>query len=121
MVRILLLEDDPELRQGYEEIMHLAEHEVDSFSTVAEAETALRTREYDAIFTDYNLPDGKGVLIAKKALAKGISRVFLMSSATLESIESREGKLPHGIRYFPKIPSHTLCLMMEDPMGEIFI
>lgn len=56
--RILLVDDDPNLRQTMAEV--LDEFVVDVAGDVATARAALRAREYQAVIVDFSLPDGHG-------------------------------------------------------------
>jgi DNA-binding response OmpR family regulator len=77
MVRILLVEDDPDVRPILELVLREAGYEVDAVVTVAAAKALLDSQPYDLVVTDGRLPDGHGVQVADKAAAMGIPRFIL--------------------------------------------
>jgi two-component system, OmpR family, response regulator len=60
-MRILLIEDEPNLGAAVQEHIRHAGHAVDWFQRLAQAESAIRTVAYDALLLDLHLPDGKGL------------------------------------------------------------
>ena len=77
MKRILLVEDDLDVRPSLEIILRGNGYEVDAATTVAEANALLGANSYDLVIADERLPDGRGVKIADKAAATGIARVVI--------------------------------------------
>ncbi|MDR2128431.1 MAG: sigma-54 dependent transcriptional regulator [Burkholderiaceae bacterium] len=61
--RILVLDDEPDLRTLYELSLLREGHEVRTASTLAEARALLERYEYDVVITDMRLPDGLGLSI----------------------------------------------------------
>ena len=59
--RILVLDDEPDLRTLYELTLLREGHQVDAVGTVAEAREELTQRTYDLLITDMRLPDGLGL------------------------------------------------------------
>lgn len=70
MPRILLIEDDPDVRVTIEQILLDAEHEVDTTQTIKGGLELLCCRDYDLVLSDGRLPDGTGMMIADKASEK---------------------------------------------------
>jgi len=60
-MRILIVEDDPTLRDGLTVGLRLAGFSPDAVSTCADADAALRASDYEAVVLDIMLPDGSGV------------------------------------------------------------
>jgi two-component system OmpR family response regulator len=60
-MRILLVEDEPNLGAAVQEHVRKAGHAVDWFQHLAPADVAIRTVAYDALLLDLHLPDGKGL------------------------------------------------------------
>src|SRR6202049_3606149 len=60
-MRILLVEDEPNLGAAVQEHVRQAGHAVDWFQRLGEADAAIRAVAYDALLLDLHLPDGKGL------------------------------------------------------------
>ena len=60
-MRILLVEDEPNLGAAVQEHVRQAGHAVDWLQRLGEADAAIRTVAYDALLLDLHLPDGKGL------------------------------------------------------------
>ncbi len=68
MARILLVEDDPDVRPLLEHIIASeAGFQVTAVETAARAIELLVAQPYDLVLTDVNLPDGSGLRVADKA------------------------------------------------------
>ena len=72
MTRILLIEDDEDVRVLVEDSLLDEGHEVDAIDTVAGALSRLEAQSYDLVLTDGRLPDGTGLTIADQATRKGL-------------------------------------------------
>jgi two-component system OmpR family response regulator len=62
-MRILLIEDESALARPMVEHLEADHHVVDWFETLAEAEAAILTVDYDFILLDLHLPDGDGLTL----------------------------------------------------------
>jgi two-component system, OmpR family, response regulator len=60
-MRILLVEDEPDLGAAVQEHVRQTGHAVDWFQCLEPADVAIRTVAYDAVLLDLHLPDGKGL------------------------------------------------------------
>ncbi len=60
-VRILVIDDEPDLRTLYELTLLREGYRVDTAATVHEALHLLATQRFDVVITDMRLPDGSGV------------------------------------------------------------
>jgi DNA-binding NtrC family response regulator len=67
MRRLLLIEDEVEIRTMMTEVLVNAGYEVDSAETVAMGSAMIGRGEYDLVITEGRLPDGEGSRIAKRA------------------------------------------------------
>ena len=76
--RILLVEDEPEVRRSLTHTLFAAGYQVDVAATAAEAWTHLDAHDYAAVIADWRLPDGDGSLILDSAAQQG-AYTFLMS------------------------------------------
>ncbi len=73
MARILLVEDDPDVRPLLEHIIGSAAGlHVTAVESVARAVELLAAQPYDLVLTDVNLPDGSGLAVADKAAELGL-------------------------------------------------
>jgi DNA-binding response OmpR family regulator len=64
-VRILLVEDNDELRRLLIQGLESARFSVDSLTTIAESAAALSTTRYSALILDLGLPDGDGLTLLR--------------------------------------------------------
>jgi two-component system, OmpR family, response regulator len=60
-MRILLVEDEPDLGAAVQEHVRQAGHAVDWFQNLASSDAAMRTVAYDLLLLDLQLPDGRGL------------------------------------------------------------
>lgn len=63
--KILVVDDEPDLRTLYELTLLREGHQVDTAGTVQEAMDALARQAYDLVITDMRLPDGLGIDVLK--------------------------------------------------------
>jgi CheY-like chemotaxis protein len=71
MRRVLVVEDDPEMRRQTVQLIGSSDVQVDEASTGAEALAALRAGHYDCVVLDLKLPDMEGGEILAKFEAEG--------------------------------------------------
>jgi CheY-like chemotaxis protein len=81
MTRILLVEDDPDLRLLLEHVLLSAGYEVDAAATVAAAMARLENAAYDLVLADGRLEDGTGMMVAEKAVAAGSKALIITGYA----------------------------------------
>jgi len=67
--RILLVEDEPELRETTAELLELLGHQATACGDASSALAALDGGEFDIMLTDISLPDLSGEVLAARALA----------------------------------------------------
>jgi two-component system, NtrC family, nitrogen regulation response regulator NtrX len=79
--RILVLEDDPNVRQLVEYGLIDAAYKVESTDTVAGAPPLLNDRGYDLLLADGRLPDGTGMMAADKARDHGTKALIVTGYA----------------------------------------
>jgi len=77
MARILLVEDDPDVRPLLEHILLSERFEVTAAESVAVATMLLASQPFDLVICDVNLPDGSGLAVADKAIATGIKALVV--------------------------------------------
>jgi DNA-binding NtrC family response regulator len=95
MGRILVVDDEPNMRRILASHLRQDKHEVMEASGVDAAQSMLSAHDFDVIFTDQRMPDGDGldVLAAVKDINPTVSVVFLTAIATIQlAVESmRQG------------------------------
>lgn len=81
MARILLVEDDEDVRTLLEHVLLAERYEVDAAATVEDARALLERNHYHLLLTDMALPDGTGLQIAEQASRRGTSSIILTAYA----------------------------------------
>lgn len=81
IARVLLVEDEPKLRQSLTEGLGLEEWHVTSAATGGEAQQLLESHSFDAIVLDWMLPDCDGLDIVRRLRALGSRVPVLIISA----------------------------------------
>jgi DNA-binding response OmpR family regulator len=79
--RILLVEDEPKLRQSLAEGLSLEHWDVTSAAMGAEAQVLLDSQPFDAVVLDWMLPDCDGLEIVRQLRARGGRVPVLVISA----------------------------------------
>ncbi|HEV2550298.1 MAG TPA: response regulator [Stellaceae bacterium] len=79
--RILLVEDDPDVRPLLEHALLSAGFRVHMAISFVEALDLLDARVYDLVLTDVMLPDGNGIKIADAAKARDIKSLVITAYA----------------------------------------
>ena len=82
-MRILLVEDDHDVRLLLEHMLFDAGHAVDSAVSVAAARACLAKSKYDLVLTDGKLGDGSGIAVADDATGRGM-KVLVISGYMLQ-------------------------------------
>jgi CheY-like chemotaxis protein len=81
MARILLAEDDADVRIVVEHVLIDGGYEVDAAPDLDNARKLLLSRGYDLVLSDGRLPDGTGMELADVAQEKGIPALILTGYA----------------------------------------
>jgi DNA-binding NtrC family response regulator len=81
MSRILLVEDDTDLRLLLEHVLLGAGYEVDVAATVAESYARLDRASYDLVLADGRLEDGTGMMVAQLASQTGAKALIITGYA----------------------------------------
>ncbi len=81
MPRILLVEDDLDVRFVIEHILVDAGHEVDTTETMTGGTELLARRRYDLVVADGKLPDGTGMDVCDAAAEKGVKCIIITGYA----------------------------------------
>ncbi|OCP00498.1 MULTISPECIES: response regulator transcription factor [unclassified Ensifer] len=94
-MRILLLEDEPEMVSALKAALARRQVIVDHVATLADAEAVAELWPYDVVVLDRRLPDGEGLDLIPKLRALGVEAPILMLTA-LGSINDRVTGLDAG-------------------------
>ncbi len=95
-MRVLLVEDEPDLGAMVREHLAGQSFAVDWVTTVEDAEAALGTSGYDLVVLDLTLPDGDGETLLARLRARGGSIPVLAATAR-DSIDQRISGLDKGM------------------------
>ncbi len=79
--RVLVIDDEPDLRTLYELSLLREGYEIDSAGSVAEALTHLGERGYQVVITDMKLPDGSGLDVLRWLEQRGRPEKTLVITA----------------------------------------
>jgi CheY-like chemotaxis protein len=85
--RILAVDDEPVILDGFRKILVLAGYSVDTVESGPEALSLVRARDYDFVFTDLKMPemDGAEVVKAVKHLRPDVDVAVITGFGTIES------------------------------------
>ena len=78
--RILLIEDEPTIREILTLVLRGEGYEIDSVATAAAASTCLNLVPYALVVADWVLPDGDGVDVADTAAQLGAKTIVITGS-----------------------------------------
>jgi DNA-binding NtrC family response regulator len=87
MSRILLVEDDPDVRLLMEHILLDAGYEVDVAGSMTGGGESLGRRSYALVIADGRLPDGNGMAVADKAREEGVKALVVTGYALSLPVE----------------------------------
>ena len=90
MPRILLVDDEPDVRLVLEHVLIDAGYEVDTTGTASGGRDLLRCRSYDLVVADGKLPDGTGMEIADMAIDGGGKALLITGYAFTLPRDSRD-------------------------------
>ncbi|AYG69449.1 MULTISPECIES: response regulator transcription factor [unclassified Rhizobium] len=90
-MRILLLEDEPEMASALSAALQARDAIVDHVSMLADAEEAARSLSYDVILLDRQVPDGDGLSIVPRLRAAGVGTPVIVLTARGELDDRIDG------------------------------
>ena len=94
-MRLLLVEDMPELAEAVLRFLRAEGHAVDHVADAAGAEAALAAGDFACVILDLGLPDGSGLAVLRNARARG-DRVPVIIATALDQISDRIAGLDAG-------------------------
>ncbi len=94
-MRLLLVEDMPELADAVLRFLRGQGHAVDHVADAESAQAALMTGDYACVILDLGLPDGSGLAVLRDARGRG-DRVPVIIATALDQISDRIAGLDAG-------------------------
>jgi two-component system copper resistance phosphate regulon response regulator CusR len=117
-MRILLVEDDPRLREVVARGLREAAHAVDEASCVAEARRLVAIESFDVVVLDVNLPDGSGFGLTRSWREGGVEVPILLLTAR-DEVSDRVAGLDAGADdYLVKPFAHAELLARLRALGR---
>jgi len=83
--RILVVEDDPDIRRINAMVLHYAGYHVDTAADGASGWSALKAGRYDVLITDNNMPRVTGMELIKKVRSEEMPLSVILASGTAPS------------------------------------
>jgi len=88
--KILLVDDDDDLRELITEVLQLDDHLVESVGDGLTAKAMLSANQYDVVVLDWDLPGMSGIDVCSGYRAVGgLSKVLLLTGMASESAKSK--------------------------------
>ncbi len=101
-IRMLIVEDDPQLGRALVRALADAGHQVSWVRTLEDGELHAQTQTYDAVVLDLGLPDGSGLSLLRQMRRRGNKTPVLILTAK-DAVEDRVRGLDDGADdYMPK-------------------
>jgi len=113
---ILLVDDEPRLREALARSLSVRGHHVDQAGTHKEAVNAATTREYDLLLIDINLPDAMGWDVLRDLREAGREIPAIVLSAVPPSTARVRESRPLGVLHKP-FPIEAL-LRLVRPLAQ---
>lgn len=100
-MRLLVVEDEPDLAGAIARGLRRDGHAVDVALTAADAELKLRSAGYDLVCLDWNLPDGSGLRLAEDLISEELptlegERPRILMLTARDDVEARVAGLDAG-------------------------
>ena len=93
--RLLVLDDDEDIREIYVQVLAQNGYEVDAAADGEAGWEALQVRHYDLLVTDHIMPNMTGLELVKKVGASGLSLAIVFASGSLSPVElQRQSPIP---------------------------
>ncbi|MBL0124391.1 MAG: response regulator [Betaproteobacteria bacterium] len=86
-MRILLVEDDPQIGRGAQVGLNQLGYAVDWVQTGSAARTAVSTHDYAAVLLDLGLPDMDGLAVLKELRSRGYTNPVLIVTARAQTAD----------------------------------
>ncbi|OJT21622.1 hybrid sensor histidine kinase/response regulator [Archangium sp. Cb G35] len=96
-LRILLVEDDPDIRESACELLEVLGHHVRAVASAEAAQEALGSTGFDVLFTDVSLPGRSGVELAREAVLHHPGLRVIIASGHGASVVSSGGEVTGAV------------------------
>lgn len=106
-VRVLVVEDDPQVRGVMEETFADAGYEVETAITFETALALIRSREFDVIVADGRLPDGTGMDIADAAWEKN-TPTLVVTAYAFDLLREKRNLASYNVIQKPVLPTQLM-------------
>lgn len=100
--RILVLDDDKDIREIYVEILRHDGYQVDTAEDGQAGWEALQTRPYDLLITDHDMPRLTGLELVEKVSSSGSSMPVIIASGSLSPSELTRQASSRAAAWLPK-------------------
>jgi two-component system, cell cycle sensor histidine kinase and response regulator CckA len=102
-LRILVLEDEPQVQRTILRILERAAHEVTVTATVSEAQAALDARDdFELLLADARLPDGSSGPVVERFRAADPRRPIILCSGYVDGDALLDGLADRGLTFLQK-------------------
>ncbi len=71
MAKLIVIEDDPDLREHVADFLSFQHHQVETAKNCREARDKLSLSSFDVLIVDWELPDGTGIDIIREFRSGG--------------------------------------------------
>ncbi|MDQ6701541.1 MAG: sigma-54 dependent transcriptional regulator [Acidobacteriota bacterium] len=114
--RILVIDDEPEIRESLEALLSLEGYSVDLAQNAAEGERRLESKAYDLVLLDLMMPDKSGMDVLRTVRERDrVTPIFMITA--YGSIDAAVNALKLGANdYFPKPWDNEKLLIEIDRM-----
>ncbi|AKJ02951.1 PAS domain S-box-containing protein [Archangium gephyra] len=92
-LRILLVEDDEDIRESAHELLEVLGHQVTAVASAEAAQQALEAGGFDVLFTDVSLPGRSGVELAREAVRRHPGLRVIIASGHGTSVVTAGGEV----------------------------
>jgi DNA-binding response OmpR family regulator len=102
-LRVLVVDDQPDVRDLLATILHLSEAEVQTSGNINEAIDALVAWQPEVVITDIAMPDGDGFELIRRIReieSEGESRIPIIALTAISSVENRIRVLGAGFQLY---------------------
>lgn len=120
MAHILVVDDEPGIRDLLSEILNDEGHSVDLAENAAQARTARASNTYDLVLLDIWMPDTDGVTLLKEWAATGTLDIPVIMMSGHASIDTAVEATRIGAKSFLEKPItlHKLIKSVEDALEQ---
>ncbi len=112
--RILLVDDDANIRDTAKDILEDAHYAIVTASDGAEAMREIAQSPFQLLIVDFNLPDGSGMDLAKKArLALPLAKIILLTGDSTLDRSQIDSSTVYDYLVKPVDPTHLLAVIAK--------